>query len=86
MAWSKFDRETAKALFRRRVAEDFTFEGLIEIYTEAIDELHELKHGGPPAWKHTEARLRKENGALTEEIARLRAHTPYGTKVWESDE
>jgi hypothetical protein len=47
MAWSKFDRETVKALFRRKVAEDHTFEGLVELYVEAIDELHRLKNHTP---------------------------------------
>jgi hypothetical protein len=40
-------REVAKALFRRKVAEDHTFEGLVELYVEAIDELHRLKNHTP---------------------------------------
>jgi hypothetical protein len=65
-------REVAKALFIRRVSEDQDFEGLVELYVEALSELHELKYEGPPAWKHTEARLRKENLSLVEQLHEAR--------------
>jgi hypothetical protein len=86
--------QLALRAFKKATSERHTFEGVLELYVEAVFELHQAREeeDSPPAWRHTEDRLRRENLSLVEqlhearaELAREKAHTPWGQTVWEKD-